>query len=144
MTSYSDKLEDPRWQKMRLKVLERDEFTCQVCFNTESELHIHHKYYKKNLEPWEYPLKSLETICSECHADISANGNLPNSLVEALSNICIGTEELMNIIDCSYRADNFSFMDGKETIVLLNRMIINKEFREKCLKISAKSSIRIR
>lgn len=43
---YSDKLKDPRWQKKRLEILTRDEWTCQICFDTESTLVVHHQKYK--------------------------------------------------------------------------------------------------
>jgi 5-methylcytosine-specific restriction endonuclease McrA len=29
---YLAKCKDPRWQKVRLEVFQRDEWTCQVCF----------------------------------------------------------------------------------------------------------------
>lgn len=64
---YSEKLKDPRWQKLRLKILERDKWTCQSCTATEHTLHVHHCYYKIGLEPWEYPEQSLITLCDECH-----------------------------------------------------------------------------
>jgi len=40
---YSDKLKDPRWQKVRLRVFEGDEWTCQICFDQESQLKAHYK-----------------------------------------------------------------------------------------------------
>ena len=40
--TYSQKLRDPKWQKKRLEVLQRDEFCCQLCNDKETELHIHH------------------------------------------------------------------------------------------------------
>lgn len=40
-SEYLEKLKDPRWQKRRLEIFQRDEFTCQVCFDTESTLHVH-------------------------------------------------------------------------------------------------------
>jgi hypothetical protein len=36
MSEYSDKLKNPKWQKIRLQVLERDEWCCQYCFDGES------------------------------------------------------------------------------------------------------------
>lgn len=48
---YLEKLKDPRWQKKRLKVFERDEWTCQCCNDTESTLNVHHRYYKHNADP---------------------------------------------------------------------------------------------
>lgn len=64
--AYFEKLKDPRWQKRRLEILARDNFTCE-CGDTESTLHIHHAYYIKNREPWEYPNWSLQTLCADCH-----------------------------------------------------------------------------
>lgn len=65
---YSKKLKDPRWQKLRLKVLERDEWACQNCFDTKSMLSVHHLYYTNDEEPWDYPMEAFITLCSECHS----------------------------------------------------------------------------
>lgn len=64
---YSEKLKDPRWQKKRLEVFKRDEFTCQKCYDDESTLHVHHRYYIKGKDPWDYPLDAFVTLCEECH-----------------------------------------------------------------------------
>jgi len=64
---YSEKLKDPRWQKLRLQILERDEWICQRCFNGESTLHVHHMVYTRGRDPWEYSCDSLITLCEECH-----------------------------------------------------------------------------
>jgi hypothetical protein len=64
---YSAKLRDPRWQKMRLQVLERDEWACQACFDTSSTLHVHHLFYLPGKQPWEYDLAALVTLCESCH-----------------------------------------------------------------------------
>jgi len=65
--TYAEKLRDPRWQKKRLQILERDEWTCQDCKDTESTLHVHHFYYERGKNPWEYPDKHLITLCKPCH-----------------------------------------------------------------------------
>jgi hypothetical protein len=64
--NYSEKLKDPKWQKKRLSVLNRDEFTCQRCFSIENTLHVHHKFYLK-VDPWEYSDDALITLCEDCH-----------------------------------------------------------------------------
>lgn len=66
-SQYSEKLKDPRWQKKRLEIFERDDFCCQSCFDSESPLSVHHRYYEKSLDPWEYPMEALVTLCEECH-----------------------------------------------------------------------------
>jgi len=65
--TYSEKFKDPRWQKMRLKILKRDKFTCQNCLDTKKTLHVHHRYYLPKTEPWDYPKDSLITLCEDCH-----------------------------------------------------------------------------
>lgn len=65
--SYAEKLRRPEWQKKRLEILNRDGFACTSCGDTESELHVHHGYYEKGVEPWEYPDESLRTLCGDCH-----------------------------------------------------------------------------
>lgn len=62
---YSQKLKDPRWQRRRLEILTRDGFTCQYCFDTTTELHVHHKEY--NGHPWEALDEDLVTLCKHCH-----------------------------------------------------------------------------
>ena len=69
MSNYSEKLKDPRWQRKRLEVLNRDNFQCYHCFSKEKTLHVHHKYYSPGKNVWEYPIEALVTLCSECHHD---------------------------------------------------------------------------
>ncbi len=63
--TYSEKLRDPRWQRLRLKVMERDNFSCIACSDRKSTLNVHHKKYHG--EPWDAPLSELETLCETCH-----------------------------------------------------------------------------
>ncbi len=64
---YSDLLKHPYWQRKRLEIYRRDNFTCQKCFDMFTQLQVHHKYYKLDLLPWEYPDDSLITYCDLCH-----------------------------------------------------------------------------
>ncbi len=67
--TYGEKLKDPRWQKMRLEVMQRDGFKCANCNSAENTLHVHHKFYVYGNEPWEYELVDLLTLCEICHED---------------------------------------------------------------------------
>ncbi len=67
MSTYSEKLKNPLWQKKRLEILQRDEFTCKLCSDTQTELHVHHKSYKHGNDPWEYEDSNFETYCKFCH-----------------------------------------------------------------------------
>ena len=67
MATYSEKLKDPRWQKKRLGIFNRDQFECQICGDKETTLHVHHVYYEANAEPWDYADDALVTLCGVCH-----------------------------------------------------------------------------
>lgn len=84
--SYSEKLLDPRWQKKRLEVLDAAEFTCEICGDSESTLHVHHKQYLKNHEIWEYDADQLACLCKNCHSNHHEQEDL---LKDAISRIPI-------------------------------------------------------
>lgn len=65
--NYSEKLKDPRWQKKRLEILERDNWTCRGCGGKETTLHVHHIAYLSGIEPWDIPDGFLITLCKTCH-----------------------------------------------------------------------------
>lgn len=66
MATYSELLKDPRWQRKRLEILNRDGFRCQSCMDDENTLHIHHTKYGNGM-PWEVPNDWLVTLCECCH-----------------------------------------------------------------------------
>ncbi len=67
MKTYAQLLRDPRWQRKRLEIMERDNYTCRRCEATDKTLNVHHTYYEKGLMPWQYPNGSLYTFCEDCH-----------------------------------------------------------------------------
>ena len=65
--SYSEKLKSPKWQKKRLEVLEKADWKCECCGDKEETLHVHHTFYEKGREVWEYDKDDLSCLCSNCH-----------------------------------------------------------------------------
>ena len=83
---YKEKLKDPRWQKKRLQILERDDWKCQVCMNDKDMLIVHHKQYINGNDCWDYPNHFLITLCNKCHEKIhDVNGDEPNIISKAKS-----------------------------------------------------------
>ena len=87
VVEYHEKLKDPRWQKRRLEVFERDHWTCKSCGEKEKTLCVHHIFYLPKYEPWDIPIGLLITFCEDCHsAEMKCNGvfciNCPDYLVE--------------------------------------------------------------
>lgn len=74
-SNYSGLLQDPRWQKKRVEVLQRDNFTCQHCGSTEKTLQVHHLCYQKWKKPWEYDNSELLTLCCDCHENETEENN---------------------------------------------------------------------
>lgn len=68
MTTYSEKLRHPNWQRKRLEILNRDGFKCRLCSSTETTLHVHHLRYITGRDPWNYQSASLITLCENCHS----------------------------------------------------------------------------
>jgi 5-methylcytosine-specific restriction endonuclease McrA len=64
--TYAEKLMDPKWQRKRLLIMERDGFQCRDCKAAEKTLHVHHCHYCKG-NPWETPDELLLTLCTDCH-----------------------------------------------------------------------------
>lgn len=79
--SYSEDLRNPLWQKKRLQILDRDDFTCQICGHKDKPLHVHHFYYENGLKPWEYSDSDMITLCEECHkAEHKSRKNILDSI----------------------------------------------------------------
>lgn len=66
--TYAEQLKSPKWQKLRLEVLQHDNFTCKMCGATDKQLHVHHGAYISGYKVWDYEPWLLHTLCNECHA----------------------------------------------------------------------------
>lgn len=65
--NYFDKLKDPRWQRKRLEIFQRDDWKCTKCSSATKELHVHHTEYINGLAPHEHPDNLMVTLCCLCH-----------------------------------------------------------------------------
>lgn len=117
MSAYSERLKHPMWQRKRLEILERDNFMCTQCDADDEQLHVHHLFYVKGREPWDYPSLSLTTLCHECHDSIhDESREADRFLIEQLRSFGIGNGELHDI-SCAFglaRGDDSRRMTIKE------------------------------
>lgn len=65
--TYVQKLKDPRWQKKRLEVLSRDNFTCQHCGKSELPICVHHLALVRDSEIWDLSTDYFVSLCENCH-----------------------------------------------------------------------------
>lgn len=74
---YRELLQDWRWKERRSEILERDDYTCQMCGADSSDgvlLNVHHRYYIEGNMPWEYDDDALVTLCDDCHREVHDRG----------------------------------------------------------------------
>lgn len=119
-SAYSEKLKDPRWQKLRLEIFERDKWECQICYATDKTLHVHHLHYLKGREPWEYAdeMQFLLTVCCDCHEVESASlQDAKDTLFARLADHGLLTSEwLTQIGDTLYIAGYMNDVDRMQFI----------------------------
>jgi hypothetical protein len=66
---YAKLLLDPRWQKKKSDIQNRDDFECKKCGCRTKTLHVHHKHYIFGRMPWDYPDQLLVLLCIDCHKE---------------------------------------------------------------------------
>ena len=82
--TYSEKLLDPRWQRKRLKIFERDNWACTCCNNKETQIQVHHVDYIPGIDPWDYSDDMLVTLCKPCHNKENGRSELEKNLATTL------------------------------------------------------------
>jgi hypothetical protein len=110
--NYSEKLKDPRWQKKRLHIFERDRWTCVFCGGSDESLNVHHLCYFPRTEPWEYDEIFLMTLCEPCHESRAVeDGTIRNSyLLRAL--LLDSKKSLEDLMEDSFNAPLSLRLDG--------------------------------
>ena len=114
---YSEQLKSPMWQKKRLEIMERDDFTCQCCGNNDSQLQVHHTYYEYGKKVWEYEDGSLITFCNECHQKTST---LKKEIKFKIDEYFIGhdyLEEVNGIINVLKELNPYELLEIKNSLL---------------------------
>lgn len=67
MSDFWKKYKHPLWQEKRLRIMERDGFVCKICGGKDETLNVHHGYYERGKDPWDYDDDTMHTLCDSCH-----------------------------------------------------------------------------
>jgi len=70
-SSYSEYLKSPVWKSIRLAVLRRDRWLCQVC--GKGAFQVHHLCYNRGVLLGK-DLGSLRSLCRDCHLAVEFTG----------------------------------------------------------------------
>lgn len=124
--NYIELLRHPFWQRKRLEIFQRDDFTCRKCMDKISNLQVHHVYYQPNKMPWDYPNEALITLCEVCHAKAEFSKWMLTKGQAAF--VRLGLEyndrrEVMQMIldkvkENHYKQEVFQYMDDIKNILL--------------------------
>jgi 5-methylcytosine-specific restriction endonuclease McrA len=124
---YLEKLKDPRWQEKRLRVFERDCFTCQLCFSKTKELQVHHLYYEQNKDPWDYPLNAYITLCVDCHkSETEIRAEVERRLILSFRKLRFTNSDLLELYTM---LDDFkeAYYDPYDMIRVLQQALLSPE-----------------
>jgi len=124
--TYLEKLKDPRWQKKRLEILERDKWTCQYCESTEKTLHVHHLHYS-GVDPWETNLDFLITACEDCHKyESEVRESFEKCLIMSLRTIGLSAEDIFTFhYHLENKLNGEMALEKKKIIRELLKVLIN-------------------
>ena len=95
---YEEQIKSPKWQKKRLEILQRDNFKCCICGSESKTLHVHHLYYEKDKEIWDYPDRCLITLCEDCHDKEHSSDKKVNFLMEEMKKAGHTNLEIMALV----------------------------------------------
>ena len=123
--TYSEKLKDPRWQKKRLEILGRDEWTCRGCGDKKNTLNVHHTWYEPKTEPWEASNEYLLTLCDECHNHEYRDRNEAEGwLLDSIKRAGVLYEEVISLSTAfDYMAKN---SNSKELVEAIRLILLSK------------------
>lgn len=115
-SEYAEKLKSPKWQRRRLEIMERDNFTCQICGNKDATLNVHHLYY--NDEPWDAEDDCLITLCEECHEHEHDAGHLQRAIQDLRKNGVTTFEMkcLIEVLSCFIKGEPNLIVDVVDSL----------------------------
>lgn len=136
--TYAEKLRSPHWQKKRLEVLDRDNWSCKHCQDKETFFNVHHLKYTDNF-PANEPIENLITVCEHCHKYVCHNKDVEIDEISFLEKtftdwgicylISFKTKDIIMTVDKSERQDIIIFQKGSIVLKNLAKLNISKNGR---------------
>lgn len=96
---YKEQIKSPRWQKRRLEIMQNDNFTCQLCGDTDSMLNVHHLSYHKDRNIWEYEDWELITLCENRHTEEHSSMDDIINEIESIKSRGVTMREILSALN---------------------------------------------
>lgn len=68
--NYTEQIKSPNWQRKRNEILNLRGYKCEQCGDTQTQLHVHHRFYIKGRMIHEYDNDVLQVLCEKCHSEV--------------------------------------------------------------------------
>ena len=78
--NYSEQIKSPKWQMKRNEILNLKGYKCEQCGDTETQLHVHHRFYIKGRKIHEYDNDVLQVLCENCHSAVHAKKEIDENV----------------------------------------------------------------
>lgn len=78
--------------------MEIDNFKCAICGEGEATLNVHHLFYDKNRNYWDYEDHQLITLCEDCHKAAHCFDESFHDIIIELKRKGISSIELYNLL----------------------------------------------
>lgn len=141
-SEYAKMLLDPRWQRKRLEILERDGWACTICGDKEKTLHVHHMHYLYGAAPWEYENGYLSTLCEDCHEEEGAcKKNEIETLRCAMAQARMHSSEIADLVQLVIELSNLFKRPAKEALGALCFLSHRRGFLESAIAANANRNL---
>ena len=124
--TYANQLKDPRWQRKRLEVMERDNWQCRDTGVADESLQVHHCWYAKG-GPWETPSEYLLTLTEGAHRK---RQELESRAKKALGMIMARTGGKVSDLELLVESMECASSEGQQSVVCISEANIDAGIRE--------------
>ena len=134
---YALKLKSYKWKQRRIEILKRDMCVCADCYEASEHNHVHHLYYEKGKDPWEYPDSALITLCDLCHEKEHGIIYPDQQIVKVphfLKKEGLRARDFYTLYPCLFSGITFDCSDKivKQALRLRERRNINHQYQISC------------
>lgn len=97
--------------------MNRDKWHCTQCKDDTEQLQVHHFDYFNGIDPWDYPLDMLTTLCKSCHMKEMTRNKAEIFLLSSLKMKGFLIEDLTRL-SCKIDTDK-EFVEHLKTLIKL-------------------------
>jgi len=102
------------------------------CANTESTLVVHHLYYEKEKEPWDYSNEALIVLCEDCHKEEKENSYVSErAFILAFKKLGFLSSNFASVASIMFESKlNLNPFEKWQFVIFMEGLFFDPEFRK--------------